>query len=119
MDVIERIDETDRMIDVTLRHWIRQRMAELRAEGFTVCIWIVEPDDDVLTVCAQACWGADHARPWEEVFAVIEYVEEQPTFFAAVVPAHHAGGLILILPKSLRLDPMLRAYLVDASITPA
>ena len=119
MNPIEQLEEVNRIPDATIRRWIATRMVELQAEGFAVCFWLVAPDDDVLTVCAQACWGADHPRPWEDVFAVIEYVEEQPTFFAAVVPAHHEGGLMLILPKSLRLDPMLRAYLVDASITPA
>ena len=119
MVVIERIDETDRITDVTLRHWIRQRMTELNAEGFTVCLWIVEPDDDVLTVCARACWGVDQPPPWSEVSAVIEYVEEHPTFWAAVVPAHHEGGLILVLPKDVPLDPVWRAELANLSITPA
>ena len=119
MDVIERIDQTGRITDATLRHWVRQRMAELEAEGFSVCLWIVEPDDDVLTVCAQACWGVDQPQPWSEVLAVVEYVEEHPSFLAAVVPAHHEGGLILVLPKDVPLDPAWRADLANLSITPA
>ena len=119
MDVIERIDQTGRITDATLRHWVRQRMAELEAEGFSVCLWIVAPDDDVLTVCAQACWGLDQPQPWSEVLAVVEYVEEHPSFLAAVVPAHHAGGLILVLPKDVPLDPVWRADLTNLSITPA
>lgn len=119
MDVIERIDEIRRIADVTIRHWIRQRMAEWSTEGFAVCVWIIEPEDDVLTVCSQACWGLEHPQPWSEVAAVIEYVEEQPTFFAAVIPAHHEGGVVLVLPKSLPLDPVWRADLTSASITAA
>lgn len=119
MNPIEQLDAVSGIPDAAMRTWIATRMVELRAEGFAVCFWIVAPDDDVLTVCAQACWGTDHSRPWEEVFAVIEYVEEQPTFFAAVVPAHHEGGLILVLPKASALDPVWRADLTNASIPTA
>jgi len=116
---IEQLSEVDRIPEADIRTWMTTRMEELSEAGVEVCFWILEPNDETLTACAQACWGQvpDCDDRLDDILTVIEYVEEQPTFFAAVVPTNHDAGSILILPKSAPLDPVLRNHLVRASVT--
>ncbi len=119
MDVIERLHELSRIAEPALRAWLEARLVELFQEGITVQCWIVEPGDDVLAVGWLACWGQepDATACLADLLAVVEYVEEQPSFFAAVVPANHEAGLILIVPKTAVRDADLLKQFQHASVT--
>ena len=119
MDVIERLSELNRVPNDALRTWLEARLMELFEEGIRVQCWIVEPGDEVLTVGWLACWGQepDATASLEDLLTVVEYVEEQPSFFAAVVPANHEAGLILIVPKTAALDADLWKQLQQVSVT--
>lgn len=119
MEIIERPSELSRMTEPALRAWLEARLMELFEEGIRVQFWIVEPGDEVLTVGWLACWGQepDASVSVEDLLAVVEYVEEQPSFFAAVVPANHEAGLILIVPKTAALDLDLWKQFQQVSVT--
>ncbi|EGV27827.1 hypothetical protein ThidrDRAFT_4365 [Thiorhodococcus drewsii AZ1] len=115
---IDRLSELEQVCDVGMRTWLEARMRELTEEAFEVRFWIVEPDDSVLAMCWLACWGREpdaHTNA-QTLMSVVEYVEEQPTFFALVIPSHHEAGLIVIIPKSAALDVPLLDQLQHASV---
>ena len=116
---IDRRSELHRVDEPGLRRWLDARLVELDEEGFAVRFWILEANDEVLTACWLACWGQepDDTATVEELLAVVEYVDAQPAFFAAVVPAHHEAGLILIIPKSAVRDANLLDQFQQASVT--
>ncbi|MBK5966753.1 hypothetical protein CCR95_22415 [Thiocystis minor] len=116
---IDQRSELHRVDEPGLRQWLETRLIELGEEAITVRFWILEPDDDVLTACWLACWGEepDATASLEDVLTVVEYVEEQPAFFAAVVPANHEAGLILIIPKSVVREATRLEQLQRASVT--
>lgn len=116
---IDQRRELQRVDDAGLRQWLDARLIELDAEGIAVRFWIIEPDDEVLTACWLACWGQepDATATVKDLLAVVEYVEAQPAFFAAVVPANHEAGVILIIPKTATLDADLLDQFQRASVT--
>jgi hypothetical protein len=120
MYAIERLDELSRVPELELRTWLEDRMMELFQEDIEVRFWLLEPGDDVLAACWLACWGRAPVASdcLEDLLTVIEYVEEQPSFFAAVVPANHEAALILIVPKTAVLDTDLLNLFRHASVSP-
>ena len=119
MEIIERPSELNRLTEPALRAWLEARLVELSEEDIRVQFWIVEPGDDVLVAGWLACWGQepDATASLEDLLTVVEYVEEQPSFFAAVVPANHEAGLILIVPKTAALDRDLWKQFQQVSVT--
>ncbi|MBK1719164.1 hypothetical protein [Thiocystis violacea] len=115
---IDRPSELGRVGEPAIRTWLEARMGELFAEGLAVSFWRLDPEEAVLPACWEACWGRrPHAHETlDDLFAVVEYVEEQPTFYALVVPANHEADLILIVPKSATLDPAFRKRLAADSV---
>ncbi|MFD2112122.1 hypothetical protein [Thiorhodococcus fuscus] len=115
---IERPSELVRVRESSIREWLEARMVELFKEDFQVTFWVLEAGDAVLDACWTACWGQSPPKEAtiEELMDVVEYVESRPDLFAAVVPANHESDLVLVVPQSLVLDPVLRARLTAASL---
>lgn len=118
---LERPRELVRVREPVLRTWLETQMLDLLGADFAVTFAVLEPGDAVLSGLWEVCWGCPPGpdatlAQWLEV---VEYVEEHPAFFTAVVPLHHEADLIVVLPKGPELTPEVRAQLHAVSVNTA
>ncbi len=117
MQTITHLSELSRISDPVLRDWVDARWRGVLEAGADACFLLLAPAEPPLQVLWSATVGEDPGPASLAVLAAsFEYVLDHGAFFEAVILANHEAGLIIIVPKSARLEPAWADYLSQAAL---
>lgn len=119
MITIDRLDQLPLIVDQPLRHWIQERLRACLTDEIAVRFYLLTPTDSLMACCWEACWGREPtaADRLEDLWAVVEYVEQSPGFYALVIPVHHEAGVVIVIPTTSPLDDTVREYLQHTAVS--
>lgn len=94
---IDRLQDVDRIADVRVRQWVRQRWLSSDAD---LCVFILAPTDAPLETLWSVCMGSSAPVSFTVLTDLFEDVVDHATFYEVLILPNHDSALIAVVPKS-------------------
>lgn len=108
MLMLDRLKDVDRIADVRMRQWIRQRWLSSEAD---LCVFILASTDAPLETLWSVCMGSSAPVSFTALTDLFEDVVDHATFYEILILPNHDSALIAVVPKSAVCDAPWCDYL--------